>query len=170
MPTDVHGITHAGAIGLYDDDEENAASLARAERCEVKDLEKVIRRADRRSKRQERKDDKVAQRDTNNKAKLSQPASWFGHLLSGGKDPSPKRTGAKPVHDKEGGSKTKIPITSREEWMVVRRPEEPDAVYTVQDVDSVDSPFLRECGMVRVVSDDAVGCHIVAKSRIEKNG
>ena len=143
---------------------------------EVAALEKVIRRETRRSKRKLRKANKAAQKETNaedGKAKLPRPVSWLHRLFSGSKDSTSKAVFAKPISEKEDDSdeaKTaKMPTVIAAEWTVVRRPSTPDAVYTAQDVDPVDSPFLRECGMVRVVSDDAGGCHIVPKSTIQKN-
>jgi hypothetical protein len=174
MPTDVHGITHAGTIGLFDDDDENAASLARAERHEIQGLEKYIRCRERRS-RKLRKENKAADGlspESSGRAKLSRSASWFGHLLNGGKEHSPELAPILSSDEKHDNDDKKIPeirVEDTAEWAIVRRPEAPAQVYTAQDVDPVDSPFLRECGMVRVVSDDASGCHIVPKSRIEKN-
>jgi len=156
MPTDVHGITHAGTIGLFDDDDENARSLARAERHEIKDLEKGIRRRERHAARKLRKEQKVAdgQGESSDRPKPSRSASWFGQLFGGTKEPAREQN--------EGD------VEKPAEWAIVAKPE-PTQVCTVEDVDPVDSPFLRECGMVRVVSHDAGGCHIVPKSRIEKN-
>lgn len=59
------------------------------------------------------------------------------------------------------GKKTECPIA--------RTPSTPEPVYTTEDVDSVDSPWLQECGMVRINSDDRGGCHIVPKESIQKD-
>jgi hypothetical protein len=56
MPTDHHGQTHSGAIGLFDDPDEHATSIERSERHERERLESAARRLDRRSNRQYRKD------------------------------------------------------------------------------------------------------------------
>jgi hypothetical protein len=180
MPTDQHGITHAGALGLFDDEDENANTTAGAERHEVAALEKVIRRADRRTKRNLRKANKAVQQEAqgeqheaHGKAELPRQVSWLHRLFSGSKDSTSEAVPARPVDEKEFDSdEQEIPKMSKKiqtEWTVVRRPVTPDAVYTAQDVDPVNSPFLRECGMVRVVSDDAGGCHIVPKSTIQKS-
>ncbi|KAF1850623.1 uncharacterized protein K460DRAFT_327680 [Cucurbitaria berberidis CBS 394.84] len=155
MPTDVHGQHHAGSLGLFDDDAENDNAIARAERHEHDHLESVIRRHKRREKRQFRKDQKAAERAAQGKSKLPWPISWVGKLFGGGKDLSP-----------DAG---RVPESARSEYVIVRRPETPEPVYTGEDVDPVDSPWLRECGMVRVKSDDPGGCHIVPKSVIQKN-
>lgn len=167
MPTDHHGVTHAGALGLFDDDDENAATTARAERHEIASLQKVIRREERRTKRKVRKEDKAAQREADGKPRLPRSASWLSRLFSGsGSESSTTRF----VDENDDEKKTAaMPIRVTTEWTVVRRDVTPDAVYTAQDVDPVDSPFLREFGMVRVVSDDAGGCHIVPKSTIQKS-
>jgi hypothetical protein len=49
MPTDQHGVTHAGALGLFDDVDENNAAAERSERHERECLETVIRREYRRA-------------------------------------------------------------------------------------------------------------------------
>jgi hypothetical protein len=60
MPTDQHGQTHLGTIGLFDDDDEHVASVKRSEHHERERLESAARRLDRRSDRQNRKDVKAA--------------------------------------------------------------------------------------------------------------
>jgi hypothetical protein len=59
----------------------------------------------------------------------------------------------------EGSDEVKIVIDNREpmEYVIVRRSETPEPVYTESDVDSVDSPWLKECGVVRVWSKDPGG-------------
>ncbi|KAF2818830.1 hypothetical protein CC86DRAFT_151206 [Ophiobolus disseminans] len=174
MPTDHHGVTHAGAIGLFDDDDENAATLASAERHEIAGLEKVIRCEERSTKRKLRKEDKAAQREVECKPNLPRPVSWLNRLFSASSSESSLTRLAEEESETDDEKKTTTTTKKKKkrvkaEWTVVRRPVAPDAVYTAQDVDPVDSPFLRECGMVRVVSDDAGGCHIVPKSTIQKN-
>jgi hypothetical protein len=51
----------------------------------------------------------------------------------------------------------------------VRKPPTPEPLYTAEDMDPVESPWLRECGMVKVKSKDPGGCHIVPKSVIQKS-
>jgi hypothetical protein len=171
MPTNQHGITHAGTIGLFDDPDETAASNAHIERHEIRGLEKVIRRENKRvlrkrRKDEKRKDEKSPHHNPDKKPKLSRPASWFGTLFGGSKDVSPERTPSRLV-EKVKDRRKSSPMPQG--WEVVRKPATPEPVYTAQDVDLVDSPWLRECGMVRVTSGDAGGCHIVPKSRIDKS-
>jgi hypothetical protein len=155
MPTDHHGQTHSGAISLFDDPDEHATSIERSERHERERLESAARRLDRRSNRQYRKDVEAAE----GKSKVP---SWLIRLF--GKKTEPKSEEEKRT---EGRKKTAIPEPMK--YIVVRRPATPEPVYTAEDIDPVDSPWLRECGMVRVRSDDAGGCHIVPKSSIQKN-
>ncbi|KAJ4364556.1 hypothetical protein N0V83_009152 [Neocucurbitaria cava] len=184
MPTDVHGQTHAGSLGLFDDDTEHDNATARAERHEYERLEGVIRRQERRDARQSRKDQKAAEHRAaaaaQGKSKLL--PRWLGRLFGGGggkdlssDDATPP---ARPVAVAEGQrgrgieeerGRSRIPRRNMEEYVIVRRPETPEPVYTGEDVDAVDSPWLRECGMVRVKSDDPGGCHIVPKSVVQKN-
>jgi hypothetical protein len=147
MPTDEYGQTHAGTIGLFDDADEYAATALRSERRERRELESQIRRLERRADRQHREEVRAAE------GKLELP-SWLAKIF---------RIDEKPGDD---GDRT---ITVTEEWIVVRRPVMPEPEYIAQDIDPVDSVWLRECGMVRVKSDDAGGCHIVPKSIIQKS-
>jgi len=147
MPTDEHGQTHAGTIGLFDDADELAATALRTERHERRELESQIRRLERRTGRQHRKEVRAA----DGKSRLP---LWLAKIF---------RSDEKASDD---GDKT---ITVTEEWIVVRKPVTREPEYTAQDIDPVDSLWLRECGMVRVKSDDAGGCHIVPKSSVQKN-
>jgi hypothetical protein len=172
MPTDKHGVTHAGTIGLFDDEEqENYVSVERSERHEIEHLQSQIRRHDRREERKDRREQRAANRAAKGKSKLSWSISWMGKVFDGGKDLSPEPSPAKPVvGTSQGGNNDPVKkIRVKTEWVVVRKPPTPEPVYTAGDIDPVDSPWLRECGMVRVKSDDAGGCHIVPKSSIQKN-
>lgn len=179
MPTDAHGQTHAGSLGLFDDDTEHDNATARAERHEYSRLEGEIRRQERRDARQFRKDQKAAEhRAAAAQGKSKLLPRWLGRLFGGGggKDLSPDHATppARPVAvegQQRGGlegerERSRIPRRNMEEYVIVRRPETPEPVYTGEDIDAVDSPWLRECGMVRVKSDDPGGCHIVPKSVI----
>lgn len=171
MPTDKHGVTHTGAIGLFDDEDEFQASIERAERHERERLETQIRRQERRDKRQERKEAQVTNKEPTGKARLLPPFSWLGKIFhKGGKprvDAASTASSAGATEDESEPPARGIRKTT--EYVVVRRPSTPEIVYTAQDVDAIDSPWLRECGMVRVKSDDVGGCHIVSKSSIQKS-
>jgi hypothetical protein len=156
MPTDTHGVTHAGSLGLFDDVDETFAAAARSERHERENLESAICRHERRAGRQYRK-----------AAKTPWHTSFFGKLFGGHKDHNTEQVSV------EGGL-VEVKDSSDEEsdndgFEIVRRPEMPEKIYSAEDIDPVNSPWLRECGMVRVRSDDAGGCHIVPKSRIGKD-
>lgn len=161
MPTDHHGMTHAGTISLFDNDDEYDAIMKRNEHYERQHLESVIRRHERREDRQQRKDAKAADRAGKGIPELPRAVSWMARLFRQGKEPVLELKGTK---NKDG---VEIPVAI--EYMVVRRPDSPEIVYTAEDIAPVGSPWLRECGMVRVISDDAGGCHIVPKSSIQKN-
>lgn len=174
MPTDAHGVTHAGTLGLFDDIDENAAAALRAERHERETLETAIRRHERRAGRQRRRDAQTAEREAAGKSKLPWHLSWFARLFGGGKDSSPdsRHTGAVDGILADGSGKGKARKEDEYEtsgFKVIRKPSTPEPVYTAEDVDPVDSPWLRECGVVRVKSDDGGGCHIVPKSSIQKS-
>jgi hypothetical protein len=157
MPRDRHGVLHAGSLGLFDDPDELDAARARAERHEREHLELLIQRQIRREARQFRKDLKTAE----SASQLPWPISWLSRLFGGGKDTTPVPDGDEVKKVRE--------IHEPMVYVIVRRPETPELVYTEDDVDHVDSPWLEECGMVRVRSKDPGGCHIVSKSRILKS-
>jgi hypothetical protein len=46
--------------------------------------------------------------------------------------------------------------------------ERSELVYTAENTDPVDSPWSKEYCVVCVTSEDAVGCHIVPESIIQK--
>jgi hypothetical protein len=164
MPTDAHGVTHAGALGLFDDFDENAAAIARSERHACENLETAIRRHERRAGRQHRRNFKATKRQAAGKSKLLWPILWLEKLFGGGKDLDPIVPTSRPA---EGHGK--IQECEASGFTVIRKPSTPEPAYTAQDVDPVDSPWSRECGMVRVKSDDVGGCHIVPKSSLQKS-
>jgi hypothetical protein len=162
MPTDQHGMTHAGAIGLFDDDDERDAITERSERHERRRLGSKIRRHERRADRQERKEAKAADQEAKARSKLLRAPSWIETLFGGRKDLSGNT-------DKDQSDQSDMSIRVTTEYIVVRRPPTPRPEYTVDDIDPTNSPWLRECGMVRVNSDDGGGCHIVSKNNIQKS-
>jgi hypothetical protein len=170
MPTDKHGVTHADTLCLFDDEQENYVSVERFERHDIEHLQSQIRRHERHENRKERRELKAANCAAQGTSELPRPISWMGKIF-GGKDLSPEPSPAKPVGGtSQGGNNDPVKkIRVKTEWVVVRKPPTPEPVYTADDIDPVDSPWLRECGMVRVKSDDAGGCHIVPKSSIQKN-
>lgn len=162
MPTDIHGQVHAGSLGLYDDAKEQDDAAARAERHERAHLEGVIRRQIRREKRRSNKDHKAAERLAAGKSKHS----WLRRVFSGEKS---RASNAEDGNgDDDGYEPVKLPVREREDYAIVRRPVTPDPVYTIDDVDPEESLWLKECGMVRVLSDDPGGCHIVPASCIQR--
>jgi hypothetical protein len=171
MPTDKHGVTHAGTRGLFDDEQENYVSVERSERHEIEHLQSQVRRHERREDRKERREQRAADRAAKGNSKPPWPVSWIGKIFGEGKDLSPEPSPAKPVGGtSQGGNNDPAKeIRVKRGWVVVRKPPTPEPVYTADDIDPVDSPWLRECGMVRVRSDDVGGCHIVPKSSIQKN-
>jgi hypothetical protein len=170
MPTDKHGVTHAGTLGLFDDDEENYTSVERSERHEIEHLQSQIRRHERCEDRKERRELKAADRAAKGKSKLTWPMLWFGKVFGGAKELSPEPSVVSPHGGQSQGDDELVrDIHVKTEWVVVRKPPTPEPVYTADDIDPVNSPWLRECSMVRVKSDDPGRCHIVPKSSIEKN-
>ena len=184
MPTDPHGQAHTGTYGLFDDPDEIAQTTAREEAHEIHRLEGQIRRQERRDRRLDRKEEKkAAKRTAAGKAAGSKPQSKIIGLLGrvfGGRIPATTVGGSAVsggVGDDGGGDGCdgeegvkKVERVKRPGYKIVRRPVTPDQVYHAEDVDaSVDSPWLRECGMVRVKSEGKGGCHIVSKTDIEKS-
>lgn len=147
MPRDPSGKVHTGSVGLFDDPDEIAAWEASAEAHEISRLEGQIRR-------RERKEEKAARRAATGKSTSRLP-SFINRILG-------RETKFTPVEDDAKRFQKK-------EYVIVRKPPTPDPVYTAEDVEPVDSPWLRECGMVMVRSKDPGGCHIVPKSMIEKS-
>lgn len=159
MPIDIHGQVHAGSLGLFDDDNEHRRAVDRAERREREYLEKVIRREERREDRIYRKDVKTAER-----VAAGKPAqSWFSRIFHRNRNDEPGE------NENDVTKEGRIPVRERGEYVIVRKPPTPEPVYTEDDMDPVDSPWLNACGMVRVKSTDPGGCHIVPKSSIQKS-
>jgi hypothetical protein len=171
MPTDRHGVTHAGTLGLFDDDDENYISVERSQRHEIEHLQSQTRRHERREDCKERRELKASSRAAKGKSKLQWPMSWIGKVFARGKSSSPKTSPVRPVGgtDQGGNNEPARERRVKTEWVVVQKRPTPEPVYTADDIDAVDSPWLRECSMVRVKSDDPGGCHVVPKSSIEKN-
>jgi len=142
-------------MSLFDDPDEIEA----AERRELKYHQAQILRLQRQDKSNRVRKEKAASRIAQGKS----PEPWYSRIFRRGED---QRTGA--LDDQ------KPDVSPREsteyEYVIVRRPSTPEVIYTLNDVDPVDSPWLAECGMVRVRSDDEGGCHIVPKSSIQTSG
>jgi polynucleotide 5'-kinase involved in rRNA processing len=68
MPTDKHGVTHAGTIGLFDDEQENYVSVERSERHEIEHLQSQIRRHEGRQERKEHREQRAANRAAKGKS------------------------------------------------------------------------------------------------------
>ncbi|KAG9195613.1 hypothetical protein G6011_00734 [Alternaria panax] len=167
MPTDPHGQAHTGTYGLFDDPDELAQTTAREEANEIHRLEGQIRRQERRDRRLGRKDEKAANRAASGREPKSKLSSLFGRFF-GGRSSGSSHEPARPLgsnDEDEVGKKVGKP-----EYVIIRRPGTPKKVYHAEDVDtSVNSPWLSECGMVRVKSDDVGRYHIVSKTDIEKS-
>ncbi|KAH7072029.1 hypothetical protein BKA63DRAFT_567958 [Paraphoma chrysanthemicola] len=171
MPTDQHGVTHAGALGLYDDADEKMAADQRLERHQREHLRTMIRREQRREGRQQRKEAKATKREAEGRSVLLRPGSWLEKALHREKHSRTEshrlKLGEDGIDDDKKPTKGQMRVTT--EYVVVRRPATPEPAHTAEDIDPIDSPWLRECGMVRVKSDDSGGCHIVPKNSIQKN-
>lgn len=174
MPTDVHGQIHAGSLGLFDDDSEYDVVTARAERRERERLESMIRRNVRREKRRLRKDQKIARQAAQKSAKLPRLVSWFLDLFGAKEAHSVAAAPSKPsgtyyrIEEEREGYSLGVPPMGIDDYVIVRRPESPGLIYTAEDIDPVDSPWLMECGMVRVRSNEAGECHLVPRSAIRE--
>jgi hypothetical protein len=167
MPKDPHGQAHTGTYGLFDDPDELAQTRAREEAHEIHRLEGQIRRQERRDRRLDRKEEKAAKRVASRKTPRSNLSSLFGRVFGGKGSESTHKPAVPPGNDDEDETLEKK--FSRPEYKIVRRSATPEPVYHAEDVDTVDSSFLRECGMVKVKSDGVGGCHIMSKTEIEKS-
>jgi hypothetical protein len=118
MPSDKHGVTHAGTLGLFDDDDENYTSIERLERHEIEHLQSQIRRHERREDRKERQELKAAGRAAKGKSKLQWPIAWIGKVFAGGRDLSPNPSPARPVGgtDQGGNNEPAREIRVKTEW------------------------------------------------------
>ncbi|KAF2034136.1 hypothetical protein EK21DRAFT_97628 [Setomelanomma holmii] len=173
MPTDQHGVTHAGSLGLFDDDIEIKAAADRSERHERDRLATLLRREERRAGRRHRREARSAEREAHRGSTSSWRGSWFGKTF-GSRIHEDRGSEKKTLLGERGVDEENEPpptgcIRISTEYTVVRGPVSPSPVYTAEDIDPVDSPWLRECGMVRVKSEESGGCHIVPKSNIQKN-
>jgi hypothetical protein len=109
--------------------------------------------------------------ESQRKVEITVAAIVAGQGFRVGKDLSLVSISARRVGgtSERGNSNADKRIHVKTEYVVVRRPPTPELAYTADDIDPTDSPWLRECGMVRVKSDDAGGCHIIPKSSIQKS-
>lgn len=170
MPTDPTGQPHTGNHGLFDDASETARTTALAERHEISRLEGQIRHQKRRDKRLKRKQEKET--NTTHQLPHFKRSESKLHVLLGKffGDREHIRDDGSLGEEKEGeGGSTERKREGTVEYTIVRRPVAPDTIYRAEDVDPVESLWLRECGMVKVKSGDPGGCHIVPKSVIEKS-
>jgi hypothetical protein len=171
MPTDPHGQAHTGTYGLFDDPDELAQTTAIEEANEIHRLEGQIRRQERSDRRLDHKREKAAKRAASGKAPKSKTSSLFSRVFGGGgKSSGSTHESARLLRNDDENEEVEKKAR-RPEYEIVRRPVTPEMVYHAQDVDtSVNSPWLSECGMVKVKSDDIDGFHIVSKKDIEKSG
>lgn len=171
MPKDILGQTHAGSLGLFDDASEYDVTTARAERRERGRLEGMVRRHVRRDKRQFRKEQKTAKRAAQKVTKIPRLVSWFLDLF-GRKETNSvtaaPSTSAGTCSDKGKRERYRVgvPLMGLGDFVIVRRPESAELIYTAEDVEPLDSPWLMECGMVRVRSSETGECHVVPKRAI----
>jgi hypothetical protein len=177
MPKDPHGQTHTGTYGLFDDPDEIATTTAHAEKHELHQLEGVIRREERHDRhldhkearadrRLDRKREKAAKRVAAGKPPKSKIHTFLGKIF-GGTDVGDSDEAVRLVGE-DGVKERKRRRGKRAEYAIVRKSKTLEPVYYAEDVDPVDSPWLRECGMVKVQSKDSGGCHIVPKCSIQK--
>jgi hypothetical protein len=167
MPTGPHGQAHTGTYGLFDDPDELAQTIALEETHEIHRLEGQIRRQERRDRHEDRKEEKAAKRKASRRAPKSKISLLFGKIFGG------KYSGSIRKPARLSGSDDEDAMAAKEAkgtgYKIVRRPVTPETVYHAEDVEAVDSLWLRECGMVKVKSDGGGGCHIVSKTDIEKS-
>ncbi|KNG46818.1 DNA binding protein [Stemphylium lycopersici] len=181
MPRDAWGQPHTGSQGLFDDVDETARSTARAEAKEIKALQTQIRRQLRRDRHQEYKEAKIARRIAAGKPPESRMSELlervFGARRKGdggslnAEEEAMRRIEAEKLEEGEEGGVWEGNRSSgraRISYSIVRISKMPDPAYRDNDVQPVDSPWLRECGMVKVKSSNPGGCHIVSKTIIQR--
>jgi hypothetical protein len=176
MPKDPSGQTHTGTYGLFDDPDEIATTTAHAENNELHQLEGVIRREERHDRHLDRKEERVDQRLDRKAAKAAKRVaagkppksrihSFLGNVFGGRDDVA---DGDEAVRLVAGDTRKERRRGKRAEYTIVKKPKTPEPVYYADDVIPIDSPWLRECGMVKVKSKDVAGCHIIPKISIQK--
>ena len=149
MPTDARGRLHAGSLGLFDDDFEYQKPSRSAKRQERRRLEGAIRL--------DEKYDTLYVMQHNDKPTWS--SNWLKRLFCGGKTDGYEIISSTPVIDEKTALEKAIG-----HYTNAGKPLAAGLVVSIEKVDPVDSPWLRECGMVRVRSDDPGRCHIVPRS------
>ncbi|CAA9960511.1 hypothetical protein PTMSG1_03913 [Pyrenophora teres f. maculata] len=180
MPRDPTGVPHTGTLGLFDDPDELAASTALATSHELHRLKGQIRRLERHdvsaARRQYREGSKERRKD--GKKDKGKEGWWCKIFNSSNKAARPNSSLSKSnlssenmttantlrsnygPEDEEEYKNNKHKIIHYE---IVRRPTTPEAEWKAEDVQSVDSIWLQECGMVRVKSGCPGGCRIVSE-------
>ncbi|EDU48072.1 conserved hypothetical protein [Pyrenophora tritici-repentis Pt-1C-BFP] len=161
MPRDPSGVPHTGTLGLFDDVDELATSTALTTSHELHRLKGQIRRLERHdiseARRQYREDGREVRRDNRNakKEKGKGKEGWWKSIFST-KTPKTAREFAESerlqsTYEKEDGEDSEPDNRQKNiQYRIVRRPTTPEAPWKAEDVQSVDSIWLQECGMVRV--------------------
>lgn len=147
MPKDPNRVNHRGAQGLFDDIDD----VSHAEEHELQDA----------SRRAAAKEAKRAQRIARGKPAESKLSCLFAKVLS---KRDKKDDGFE--HFEDGIVSESITVTPE---IKVTVPETKGYRYRDWDTGAVESPWLRECGMIRVKSNEPGGCRIVAKPFLLKD-
>ncbi|KAI8941607.1 hypothetical protein NX059_002822 [Plenodomus lindquistii] len=167
--TDARGAQHCGSTGLFDDPDEIEAAAQRREHHELRYHEAQIRRMQQWDARDRLKQKKEERRVAQGKS----PKPWYSKMFGKSKEQKGEvgsaGSGAADDEKIRETSAGTAPRGRGYEYVIVRRRPTPEAIYTENDVDDVESAWLEACGMVRVMSDDRGGCHIVPKSSIQSS-
>ena len=136
MAKDAHRVTHRGAHGLFDDFDE------------VHELHHVQKTS--------RREVRMAERIARGKPAESKISCLFAKVLPR----NDKRDGFERFDNGKEDLSKGIAIVVNGKAISGE-----DPVYQNRgwDTGAVESPWLKECGMIRVKSDNPGGCHIVAK-------
>ena len=146
MTKSAQRVTHRGAHGLFDDIDEGSHSEAH----ELHHVQKTSRR------HQTNKEARMAERIARGKPAESKLSCLFAKVLPR----SDRKDGFERFDDEKEDPSQGITITVNGNAMPGESPMYQNRVW---DIGAVESPWLKECGMIRVKSNSPGGCHIVAK-------
>lgn len=152
---------HRGARGLFDDMDDASPNEAH----EMHNVEKMKRR----QREQMNKEAKRAQRLAMGKPAESKLSYLFTRAFSKNDKKDDDVDEFEPSANEKENFPPRVAVATGAKAMVMAGETAKYHRNREWDTGAVESPWLKECGMIRVKSNNPGGCHIVAKPFILKD-